>query len=69
VSQAEEALDKKVSYYLPDDPGRVNRAINKGVPVVLRHPWSKLARSVKSMARSLNGQYAESDRPLGARDR
>ena len=54
-----EALDKKVAFLLPDDLARVNRAINRGAPVVLRHPWAKISRSIRSMSRSLNGHHSE----------
>src|SRR5262245_16863701 len=55
VSAAEQAIGMKVHFFIPDDPTNVLRANNKGVPVVLDRPWSKVSRKIRSMASSLNG--------------
>ena len=55
AGQAEEALGRKVEHYIPHDPGRVNESINKGVPVVLHHSWSGVAKSFVRLASSING--------------
>jgi pilus assembly protein CpaE len=55
--QAEEALGLKISHYIPNDPGRVNAAVNRGVPVVLHRPSAKVSRSLKDLATSVNGAY------------
>src|SRR5262249_25241492 len=55
VNAAEQAIGMKVQFFIPDDPGKVLRANNKGVPVVLDRPWSRVSRRINSMAKSLNG--------------
>jgi pilus assembly protein CpaE len=55
-SQAEEALAMKISHYLPNDPARVNGAINHGVPVVLHRPWAAISRRLRDLAVSVNGR-------------
>jgi pilus assembly protein CpaE len=54
-AQAEEALAMKIAHYLPNDPVRVNRAINHGVPVVLHRPWATISRRLRDLAMSVNG--------------
>lgn len=54
--QAEEALGIKPLYFIPSDPARVNRAINRGIPVVLQRPYAKISRSIKNLAMSVNGR-------------
>jgi pilus assembly protein CpaE len=49
-AQAEEALGIKITHYVPDDPARVNEAINAGVPVVVLRPSAKVARSILELA-------------------
>ncbi len=56
-SQAEKALDRKIQHYIPNDPARVNGAINKGVPVVLQRPSAKVSRCIKDLATSVNGRH------------
>jgi pilus assembly protein CpaE len=59
VSEAEEALGIRVLHCVPDDPARVNRAVNKGIPVILQRPLAKVSRSIVNLARSVNGRYKE----------
>ncbi len=57
VRQAEEALGMKIGHYVPHDPARINRAINKGVPVVLHCPGAKVSRSIADLGASVNGRH------------
>jgi pilus assembly protein CpaE len=54
--KAEEALDRKIAFYIPDDPTTVNQTNNAGVPAVLEYPRAKVSKSITSMAQSLNGR-------------
>ncbi|MEE8451753.1 MAG: hypothetical protein V3R99_07550 [Thermoguttaceae bacterium] len=56
VRQAEEALGVKLRHRIPNDPASVNRAINKGVPVVLLRPSARISKSIRNLAESVNGQ-------------
>jgi pilus assembly protein CpaE len=56
--KAEEALGMKVSYYIPDDPKAVNRAINNGIPVMIDAPRASVSRSVAKLAENVNGRLA-----------
>lgn len=56
---AEKALGMKIHHCLPSDPARANRAINRGVPVVLHRPNAKISRSIMDLAASLNGLHQE----------
>lgn len=57
ISQAEKALDMKILHSIPNDPARVNRAINKGIPVVLQRPSAKVSRSIMDLVASVNGRH------------
>ena len=57
VRQAEQALDMKIMHYIPHDPARVNRALNKGVPVTLQWPSAKVSRSIVELGASVNGRH------------
>ena len=59
-AKAEEALGLKISHYIPDDPGTVNRANNDGVPLVIESPSSKVSKSVMKLAASVNGKHGKS---------
>ena len=65
INQAEEALGQKIMHYIPNDPGRVNRAINKGMPVVLHRPSAKVSRSIMDLATSVNGRHEPSHTQRG----
>jgi pilus assembly protein CpaE len=56
ASSAEQALGVKVFHYIPDDPKTINRANNKGIPVVLESPKARVSRSITQIAMSVNGQ-------------
>ncbi len=66
VSEAEEALGRKVAYYIPDDPKTVNGANNMGVPVVLKTPSSKVAQSMAAVAGALKSSPGRAASTLGA---
>jgi pilus assembly protein CpaE len=59
-AKAEEALGLRISHYIPDDPGTVNRANNDGVPLVIESPSSKVSKSVMKLAASVNGKHGKS---------
>jgi Flp pilus assembly CpaE family ATPase len=52
-SEAEESLGMKISYYLADDPRTVNDANNKGIPLVVGAPRSKVSSSIALLAKGL----------------
>jgi pilus assembly protein CpaE len=54
ASKSEEALGRKISYYLPDDPKVVNRANNHGVPLVIEAPAVRVSRILMQMATNLD---------------
>ena len=56
VRQAEEALGMKITHCIPNDPARVNRAINRGVPVTLYYPGATVSKSIATLTARLNGR-------------
>jgi pilus assembly protein CpaE len=67
VGQAEEALGRKIEHFIPDDPSRVNRAINSGTPVVLLRPWARVSKCITLLASSVNGHASPSNRKRNIR--
>jgi len=57
ISQVEESLGLRVIHTIPDDPGTVTRANNKGVPFVLDRPSAPVSRCLVDVSRSVNGAY------------
>jgi pilus assembly protein CpaE len=57
ASKAEDALGRKIAYYVPDDPKTVNRANNSGVPAVLESPSAKVSKSMTRLTMSINGRH------------
>lgn len=53
ASEAEESLATKITYYLVDDARTANEANNKGIPLVVDSPRSKLSNSIALMAKGL----------------
>jgi len=53
LSEAEDALSRKIPYIIPDDPKTINAANNAGVPAVLRTPSAKVSQSIVQMANNL----------------
>ncbi|MHC4180576.1 MAG: hypothetical protein ACYSWU_24005, partial [Planctomycetota bacterium] len=58
---AEEALGMKIAHCIPSDPARVNRAINRGVPVALYYPSATVSRSIATLTSGLNGRPREQE--------
>jgi pilus assembly protein CpaE len=61
LSEAEEALGRKIAHVVPDDPKTINSANNAGEPAVFRTPSAKVAQSIVQLAASLVNPDA--DRP------
>jgi pilus assembly protein CpaE len=57
AAKAEEALERKIFHYVPDDPKTINRANNSGVPAVLEYPSASVSKSVMKLAHSINGRH------------
>ena len=55
VAAAEESLGMKITAFLPNDPWRVNQAINTGTPVVVQRPLAKISRRIAALAAGVNG--------------
>jgi pilus assembly protein CpaE len=55
AAKSEEALGRKIAYYVPDDSKTVNRANNHGVPLVTEAPAAKVSRVLIQMATNLDG--------------
>jgi len=55
IADVEKALKTKISFFIPNDPQHVNQANNSGIPLVLRFPRAKSAKSITSIAWKLNG--------------
>lgn len=58
VEQAEVAVGMKASHRVPYDAAAVNRAVNGGKPVVLCSRFSRITRSLRALAGSVNGVKA-----------
>jgi len=55
VEQAELAIGMKAVHRIPHDAASVNLAVNNGVPVVLKRRFSRITRSIRALAFSVNG--------------
>jgi pilus assembly protein CpaE len=55
VRQAEEALGMRIEHSIPHDPATVNRAINRGTPVVSYRPSKQVSVTIRDLAASVNG--------------
>lgn len=53
LSQAEEALGRKIAFLVPDDPKSINAANNAGEPAVFRTPSAKVVQSIVQLANAL----------------
>jgi pilus assembly protein CpaE len=53
LSQAEEALGRKIPFLVPDDPKNINAANNAGEPAVFRTPAAKVSQSIVQLANAL----------------
>ncbi|MBI3466972.1 MAG: hypothetical protein HY000_28490 [Planctomycetes bacterium] len=63
-AKVQDVLGRRVFLYIPDDPKTVNRANNKGVPVVLERPSARVSRCFAQLASSVNGQYDPEEEEL-----
>ncbi|HKI33910.1 MAG TPA: hypothetical protein VKA46_18800 [Gemmataceae bacterium] len=54
---AEEAVSAKFAGWIPEDPGRVNAALNQGQPVVIASSYSRITRRFHKLADQLNGKH------------
>jgi pilus assembly protein CpaE len=61
VSDVQKALGLQVFKFIPDDARRVNRANNRGVPVVVDSPTAAVARSMLDVAKCVNGRVASTE--------
>ncbi len=55
AGKAEEAMGRKISHYIPDDPKAINRANNHGVPVIIEAPSAKVSKSLIQLAELVAG--------------
>ncbi len=53
VSEAEEALGGKLSYFVPEDARTINGANNTGIPAVLKSPSTKVSLAFTQIATSI----------------
>ena len=53
LSQAEEALGRKIAFIVPDDAKTINAANNAGEPAVFRTPSAKVSQSIVQLANGL----------------
>jgi pilus assembly protein CpaE len=55
VEQAEAAIGMKAVHRVPYDAAAVNLAVNGGIPVVLKCRFSRITKSLRALAHSVNG--------------
>ncbi len=55
IQQAEAAVGMKAAHRIPYDAATVHRAVNNGRPIVLCSRFSKITRSLRTLAVSVNG--------------
>jgi pilus assembly protein CpaE len=53
AEEAEQALGKRIDFFIPDDPKTVNTANNTGVPVVIKAPSARITQTIVQAARKL----------------
>ncbi len=71
-SDIEERLGIRIAHHIPDDQPLVTHSINRGVPLMVSHPRSAVARTIRQIAEELlkdlpAEQPAESRRGAGRR--
>jgi pilus assembly protein CpaE len=64
LSQAEEALGRKIAFLVPDDPKVINAANNAGEPAVFRTPAAKVTQSIVQLVNSLINPDGAKDSPV-----
>ncbi len=62
--RAQEALGLPIRAWIPDDPARVNQALNHGRPLLKTARFAAITRSFDKLARHLNGGGREAARVL-----
>jgi pilus assembly protein CpaE len=55
IAQIEAALGMKVFHRIPYDAAAIHQAVNGGVPVVLKSRFSRITKSIRALAHSVNG--------------
>jgi pilus assembly protein CpaE len=55
-------FQRDMDHFVPDDPKRVNRANNQGIPVICEFPRAKVSRSYQEISRSVNGKVCGKSR-------
>jgi pilus assembly protein CpaE len=63
LSEAEEALGRKIGHLVPDGPKTINAANNAGVPAVFRAPSARVVQSIVQLAGSFS--RGDSAKPSG----
>ncbi|MEX0702374.1 MAG: hypothetical protein WD069_09790 [Planctomycetales bacterium] len=58
LAQAEDALQQRIAFSIPDDPKTMNSCINRGCPAVSERPRTRLAAVFRDMARAIAGASA-----------
>jgi len=66
VADIEERLHVPVRYRIPDDQPLATHTINRGVPLVMSHPNSALARAMIGFAQELRREMAPEEAPVTA---
>lgn len=64
LSQAEEALGRKIGFLIPDDPKNINAANNAGEPAVFRTPTAKVVQSIVQLAHALANPNSGKSSPV-----
>jgi pilus assembly protein CpaE len=58
LNKVEQALGVSIPFRIPDAPADVNAAVNKGVPVVLDRPRSRVSKSFAKLATAIKEMHA-----------
>jgi pilus assembly protein CpaE len=53
ATEAEESLAMKIAHYIVDDPKTANEANNKGIPIVIDSPRSKISNGFAQLAKGI----------------
>jgi pilus assembly protein CpaE len=65
ASDIEERLHVRIKHTVPDDQPLATHSINRGVPMVMSHQRSAVARAVRTLARMLKEDVAMEMKPSG----
>jgi pilus assembly protein CpaE len=69
VGDIEERLGIRLEHTVPDDAPLVTHSINRGVPLVMSHGRSAVARAVRTLARQLMDELSEQGPKAGLMER